>query len=400
MLAMFVSNAMGGSQRKSFSSSHIHAKDSSLDQSGMSLFNLSRQEIYRLRNDFHSNAIFIGNISHGGTRHRALLFKFLADAISLPSKLVRASGQETNIVDGEYDLFVHYFNLVFKLDSTRTFIVDLLHRPGSLYDEQCPQAIGYKQLCLPINSLEEYPFGGISDLHSSSNDIPISTATTTTSIVTLSATTTTSSLKGSSTDRIFRWIAPRDFSTEKLKKLEVIGKGGFGSVWRCSLAGFTCAVKLFYTEVLDAKNRIRMEREVRLLQKLEHPNIVSYLGHEKHCNQVYLFMEYIPCSLYRMIKEVSSSLSTRHRFSSFEIIVSAVGMLRALVYMHGLPDKVIHRDLKVSFNNRFGRFSIVLRSILSYKKMTCMCNLFGILIAMNRVRMFLWSEMRMVSLAR
>jgi serine/threonine protein kinase len=62
-------------------------------------------------------------------------------------------------------------------------------------------------------------------------------------------------------------------------------------------------------------------------------------------DSVYLFMEYIPHSLFDIIKLIAES--KRNPFSKEDFSNCGISILKALVFMHGLPDKVIHRDLKV-----------------------------------------------------
>jgi serine/threonine protein kinase len=120
---------------------------------------------------------------------------------------------------------------------------------------------------------------------------------------------------------------------------------GFGSVWRCQLGGFTVAMKAFYTGDSFAKNKHRVHNEITIIQKLFHPNIVSYLGHEIKGKELFLFMEYVPHSLHEIIRQIQDK--KRDSFSIDEVVVCSLGILKALSYMHGLNEKIIHRDLKV-----------------------------------------------------
>lgn len=42
----------------------------------------------------------------------------------------------------------------------------------------------------------------------------------------------------------YRYIPLRDFRRADLELYEKLGSGSFGSVYRCSMNGFTCAVKI------------------------------------------------------------------------------------------------------------------------------------------------------------
>ncbi len=61
-----------------------------------------------------------------------------------------------------------------------------------------------------------------------------------------------------------------------------MGSGSFGSVYRCSIGGFVCAVKTIQlqnnSQLEDDKEYLKAE--IRTLQKLDSNYIVKYLGSE------------------------------------------------------------------------------------------------------------------------
>uniref|UniRef100_A0A914X821 Eukaryotic translation initiation factor 2-alpha kinase 1 n=1 Tax=Plectus sambesii TaxID=2011161 RepID=A0A914X821_9BILA len=67
----------------------------------------------------------------------------------------------------------------------------------------------------------------------------------------------------------------RDF-----EELAVLGKGGFGQVFkaRCRIDSCDYAIKKIFFNANDAGLCFRVLREVRLLAKLNHPNVVRYYG--------------------------------------------------------------------------------------------------------------------------
>ncbi|KAG8648163.1 hypothetical protein MANES_09G157600v8 [Manihot esculenta] len=76
-----------------------------------------------LRTSLHTSVLPIGSINIGLSRHRALLFKVLADNISLPCRLVKGS-HYTGIEDDAINMI--------KLEDEREFLVDLMADPGTL----------------------------------------------------------------------------------------------------------------------------------------------------------------------------------------------------------------------------------------------------------------------------
>ncbi|XP_068634110.1 serine/threonine-protein kinase EDR1 isoform X2 [Aristolochia californica] len=76
-----------------------------------------------LRSSLHTSVLPIGCLNVGLSRHRALLFKVLADRVGLPCKLVKGS-HYTGIDDDAVNII--------KSDNEREFLVDLMAAPGTL----------------------------------------------------------------------------------------------------------------------------------------------------------------------------------------------------------------------------------------------------------------------------
>ncbi|OVA15499.1 Protein kinase domain [Macleaya cordata] len=76
-----------------------------------------------LRLSLHTNVLPIGSLNIGLSRHRALLFKVLADNVGIPCRLVKGS-HYTGIDDAAVNII--------KLDHEREFLVDLMAAPGTL----------------------------------------------------------------------------------------------------------------------------------------------------------------------------------------------------------------------------------------------------------------------------
>ncbi|XWS64649.1 hypothetical protein CRYUN_Cryun05aG0020800 [Craigia yunnanensis] len=75
-----------------------------------------------LRTFLHTSVLPIGSINIGLSRHRALLFKVLADSIRLPCRLVKGS-HYTGVEDDAVNII--------KLEDEREFLVDLMAAPGT-----------------------------------------------------------------------------------------------------------------------------------------------------------------------------------------------------------------------------------------------------------------------------
>lgn len=135
---------------------------------------------------------------------------------------------------------------------------------------------------------------------------------------------------------------------ENWTKGELIGQGAFGSVYlgmdndtgqliavkQVSLGqrgGPQAAAKL-------AEHVRSLEAEVSLLQDLNHPNIVRYLGTERTQDALNIFLEYVPGG------SIASLLAKFGSFQESVVRVYTKQILQGLLYLHG--QGVIHRDIK------------------------------------------------------
>ncbi|KAG1330120.1 serine/threonine-protein kinase EDR1 [Cocos nucifera] len=84
---------------------------------------------YELRTSLNTIVLPLGSVEVGLSRHRALLFKVLADKINLPCKLVKGS-YYTGTDEGAVNLI--------KIDYDSEYIVDLMGAPGSLIPAENP----------------------------------------------------------------------------------------------------------------------------------------------------------------------------------------------------------------------------------------------------------------------
>ncbi|EOA19935.1 hypothetical protein CARUB_v10000185mg [Capsella rubella] len=84
-----------------------------------------------LRNSLNTTILPLGRVNVGLARHRALLFKVLADRINLPCMLVKGS-YYTGTDDGAVNLI--------KLDDKSEYIIDLMGAPGALIPAEVPSS--------------------------------------------------------------------------------------------------------------------------------------------------------------------------------------------------------------------------------------------------------------------
>lgn len=131
-------------------------------------------------------------------------------------------------------------------------------------------------------------------------------------------------------------------------KGSLIGQGSFGSVFLAlhAVTGELMAVKQVempsnrHTE-LDKKKEVMVQalkREINLLERLQHPNIVKYLGSNYHDEHFNIFLEYVPGG------SVAAMLNNYGQLQEPLIRNFVRQILEGLAYLHA--QDIIHRDIK------------------------------------------------------
>ena len=136
-----------------------------------------------------------------------------------------------------------------------------------------------------------------------------------------------------------------EFAVNKRGQRVRIGKGTFGEVYKAILGERETAVKEFTHEFLkEAKCKNMFIKEVQLLHRLHHPNLVELYGAcELYTDDTYPFlaMEFLPITLYAAlyIDEKVKDYPTTIRL--------ARDIAAALEYLHGSrPQRIVHHDVK------------------------------------------------------
>jgi len=123
--------------------------------------------------------------------------------------------------------------------------------------------------------------------------------------------------------------------------MEAIGKGGYGTVYRGLNIerGITVAVKRVNLQGIPHEELESIEMEIRLLQNLDHPNIVKYLDSIRSDDVLNIMLEFVE-------NGSLSSLLVKFGGKFPEQLVShyITQVLKGLQYLH--QQGVIHRDIK------------------------------------------------------
>ena len=133
---------------------------------------------------------------------------------------------------------------------------------------------------------------------------------------------------------------PSNCFSSHYKILCFLGEGSYGSVFKAReiSTGRVVAVKKMLIGDSPSKYK-KTIKEINLLKKLDHPNIVKYYDYFEDEENIYIIMEYLEgCTLKQYIKKNETILEDNAR-----IIIKQ--LLTALSYLHYTCD-ICHRDIK------------------------------------------------------
>ncbi|KAJ6238954.1 serine/threonine-protein kinase edr1 [Anaeramoeba flamelloides] len=147
--------------------------------------------------------------------------------------------------------------------------------------------------------------------------------------------------------KIYKQVASQshnEISPEEVQDLEAIGSGAYGNVFRAIWRGKEVAVKRIKPEYVRGEHLEEFKREVLVLSRTRHPNIVLFMGACTQLPNLFLVTEYCHHgSLFQMIRSSQTNLTYQEKIKAAKDI--ALGM----TYLHlTKPKIIIHRDLKSS----------------------------------------------------
>ncbi|KAL7598425.1 hypothetical protein Lser_V15G26150 [Lactuca serriola] len=151
-------------------------------------------------------------------------------------------------------------------------------------------------------------------------------------------------------------------ATKGFKESELLGKGGFGQVYKGTLLDLGAQVavkKIWHTSSQGMKEFVA---EIATIGRLRHPNLVRLLGYCRRKGELFLVYDYMPnTSLDKFIfnSNPKSTLTWKQRV---KIIIDVA---KALAYLHEWCEVIIHRDIKASnvlldaeLNGKLGDFGL------------------------------------------
>ena len=122
--------------------------------------------------------------------------------------------------------------------------------------------------------------------------------------------------------------------SSKVSTMRTIGSGGWGEVLEGSVR---VAVKRLYIAILNQRNLERLQREMRLLAEVRHPNLVQFIGAVFDRSPPLIVTELLDMNLRQAYEQ--NRLGPGDRLSIF------MDIARALDYLHQRYEPIIHRDV-------------------------------------------------------
>ncbi|GJW41818.1 serine/threonine-protein kinase EDR1 [Tanacetum coccineum] len=122
---------------------------------------------------------------------------------------------------------------------------------------------------------------------------------------------------------------------------ERIGLGSYGEVYHADWNGTEVAVKKFLDQDFSGAALAEFKREVRIMQRLRHPNVVLFMGAVTRPPNLSIITEFLPRgSLYRIIHRPHCQIDEKRR------IKMALDVAKGMNCLHTSIPTIVHRDLK------------------------------------------------------
>ncbi|RDX91734.1 Serine/threonine-protein kinase CTR1, partial [Mucuna pruriens] len=328
-----------------------------------------------LKSCLHSVILPIGSLPIGLCVHRALLFKVLADLINLPCRIANGCKYCRKDVGA---------SCIVQFGSDREYMIDLVGRPGATCQpdsslNSASSMLVPSPLCHPkfkpvetaeyTKTLAQLYFLDSQALHLVFDTIS-GPAVNHSDRMDLQKTEALGANYSGGNSHLIALIPGAeeyvsfneadqsvmdypsrevdieedlDIPWSELILKENIGTGSFGTVLRADWRGSDVAVKILKVQGFDPGRFEEFLKEVSLMKRLRHPNIVLLMGAVIQPPKLSIVTEYLSRgSLYELLHmpNVGSSLSERRRLSMAYDVASGMN------YLHQMRPPIVHRDLK------------------------------------------------------
>jgi hypothetical protein len=142
-------------------------------------------------------------------------------------------------------------------------------------------------------------------------------------------------------DEVVDDVSECEIPWEDLVIGERIGLGSYGEVFNADWNGTEVAVKKFLDQDFSGAALAEFKREVLIMQRLRHPNVVLFMGAVTRPPNLSIITEFLPRgSLYRLIHRPHSQIDEKRR------IKMAFDVAKGMNCLHTSIPTIVHRDLK------------------------------------------------------
>ena len=131
------------------------------------------------------------------------------------------------------------------------------------------------------------------------------------------------------------WVIQRN---EVVQSGKVLGEGSWGTVREGTFRGSPVAVKELRNVILSPHNRRLFEREMEILSRCRHLNILQFMGATSDDQNPLLVTELLDGNLRQLLE--------KRKLNRGEIVSLAVDVARGLNCMHCNQPPIVHRDVK------------------------------------------------------
>ena len=132
----------------------------------------------------------------------------------------------------------------------------------------------------------------------------------------------------------------------KLSDFTVIKELGSGSFGHVILAQHKITQVKYAIKAIDKRNKVNIKempyfiREIEIMYRVHHPNVVKLFGHFEDNNYCYFIMEYIPGgNIYSLVQRLKP-VTLQGIASIMKEVIFAV------YFLHHMNPKIVHRDIK------------------------------------------------------
>mmetsp|Transcript_16243 Transcript_16243/g.45845 ORF Transcript_16243/g.45845 Transcript_16243/m.45845 type:complete len:598 (+) Transcript_16243:252-2045(+) len=136
---------------------------------------------------------------------------------------------------------------------------------------------------------------------------------------------------------------PPEIQPQEIEKFFVLGDGSFGTVYQGRCRAKDVAVKVLHKQEFDGPTLAAFKKEVEIVSKIFHPNIVLFMGACTVPGHMAIVTELMPKgNLESLLRDHKLQLSIVKRLSMAKD--AALGM----TWLHCSRPPIVHRDLKAS----------------------------------------------------